>query len=404
MKSQIAILIFSLTMPLQAQIDSSLVQLLEQHIHPLTITEHGFESGEATDLLMDAVKTSQFILIGEQHGIQEIGQFTRHIYSVAQEQDYRHLALEVSPFMAENLEQRVKQGIDSLMAFDRRFPYSIPFYGNNSDFPMLQHGLEKEGSDFWGLDQVFIVEPRSLFGKLEQLATTQDAKALAKKYRQMAEEKVTAAMQSGKFDEIILFQLSEDDFGALRQSFPKEKHLLPSQIIDQMQKTRNIYQAWFDGRGYDNNYERIQLMKDNFFQYYHSAVMGGEAIPKVLFKFGSNHMQRGLTPVNVFDLGNMANELATQNGLHSVHILINGLKGETHHPLQGKQAFDQWEDLDPHFQIALEGVRPSSNWQLIDLRPLRQMRLKEADADLKRIIFGFDFWIVVPEAKALDPF
>ena len=115
-------------------------------------------------------------------------------------------------------------------------------------------------------------------------------------------------------------------------------------------------------------------------------------------------MQRGLTPVNVFDLGNLAHELAQQNGMHSVHIKFNGLKGETHHPLQGSQVFDHWKELDPHFKYALEKEGVVEGWYLIDLRPLRQLRLKYANTSLKTLIFGFDFWIIVPEASALKSF
>ena len=65
-------------------------------------------------------------------------------------------------------------------------------------------------------------------------------------------------------------------------------------------------------------------------------------------------MRKGLSPVNMFDLGNMAHELATQNGMHSVHFLFNAIRGSSFNPLQGAHAFDHWDDLDPHIRFAIE--------------------------------------------------
>ncbi len=387
-----------------AQIDTSLALLIKDHTHDLMISKGGLVPGKSTSILQDAVIGSQFVLIGEQHGIVEVGQFSDRLYAMAQREGYRHLALEVSPFMAEELEKKVKMGKDSLMALDQHLPFSIPFYNNKNDFSMLANALDQEGNDYWGLDQVFIVEPRSLFGKLMDIAPNDEARALAKQYYEQGRMKINNAMKSGKFDEVILFQLTEEDYQALDKVFPTEENLLASEIIEHLRKTREIYQAWFDGRIYENNELRINLMKENFYRYYHSAVVGGEPLPKVLFKFGSNHMQRGLTSVNVFDLGNLAHELSLQNGMKSIHILFNGLKGESHNPLRGNQSFDQWEDLDPHFQFALTDKREAEPWLLVDLRPLRQERLKNVDSKLKNIIFGFDFWILVPVATPLQAF
>ena len=257
------------------QIDTTLAEAMAANIYSLEITSDGFE-GDALLQIDSAMEGSQFILIGEQHGIKEVGQFTDRLYRLAEPRGYRHLALEVSPFMAQALEKRVGMGRDSLVTFDKAFPFSIPFYNNGDDVDMLTNALQDPVADYWGLDQVFMVEPRFLFHKLSKLAKTDSPRQLALEYYEKGKKVIDSAMQSGKFNEVLLFQLQAEDFIKLHRAFPRSGDLQASEIINHIEKTKNIYRAWFEGRIYDNNLQRIGLMKENFYNYYHAAVASGE--------------------------------------------------------------------------------------------------------------------------------
>ncbi len=386
--------------PLSSQVDTLLMKTMSEHIHPLRLSEEGWQ-GEGAALLDAALKGSQFALIGEQHGIREVGQFTRALLHAASDHGYRHVALEVSPMMAETLVQKVAAGKDALAQYSRDYPFAVPFYDNHDDFSMLEAIVSQQQCQVWGLDQVFIAEPRTLMAKLVELAPSQQARAMAEGYLEQAHEGAQKAIQGGQFDAVILFHLEMEDYEKLAKAFDGEPQA--RRILEEMKATRSVYQAWFDGRYYDNNKERILLMKHHLRTYYREALKD-EPQPKVIFKFGANHMTRGLTPVNVFDIGNMAHEIALLNGKHSVHILFNGLKGTYHHALEGAQSYDKWEDLDTHVRAALEKRGSVDGWYLIDLRPLRALRMKGIDPALKSKIFGFDFWVLVPETKATSPF
>ena len=398
------LLIFVLIGSIRSQLDTTLAETLLRNTYLLDLTDDGFQGDDALDQIDSAIVGSQFIMVGEQHGIKEVGHFTDRLYTLAQQEGYRHLALEVSPFMAQELEQRIKRGVDSLINLDKAMPFSIPFYNNRDDVQMLINALENPIADYWGLDQVFIVELRFLFHKLSRIAHSNVSRQLALEYFEKGKSMTEQAMQSGKFKEVLLFNLHPEDFSKLKAAFPKPDNLQAWEIINHIQKSQEIYQAWFEGRGYDNNLIRIELMKQNFYNYYHAATSGGELFPKVLFKFGSFHMGRGLTPVNMFDLGSLVHELSIQNEMHSVHFLFNAIRGSSFNPLQGAQTFDHWDDLDPHIQYAIEKKGTSDSWYLIDLRPIRQLRLKHTDADLRTRIFAFDFWVMVPEASPLTSF
>jgi hypothetical protein len=67
-----------------------------------------------------------------------------------------------------------------------------------------------------------------------------------------------------------LFGLNDDVLSELRDAF----NINPSAVamIDALAETREIYLAWFEGRNYDNNSNRIQLMKRNLSAYYQEAL------------------------------------------------------------------------------------------------------------------------------------
>ena len=391
------------TQLLLGQLDSALLSLIRDNHYYLRPAASVWE-GSAIPIIQEAVTNAQFILVGEQHGIREPGDFTEYLYSQLRNEGFNHLALEVSPFMAQTLEENLRANPSNLSTLEEKYPMAYPFYNNEDDLSMLERAVANDDQDIWGLDQVFVVEARMLFGKMEAMAKTESQQSLARSYFEQATEKFNAAMQSGNFNDIMLFALEKEDFEALRSEFSQREFPIVHEMLDQLGETQQIYQAWYEGRGYDNNNERIRLMKKNFYNYYHRAVSGGDIFPQVIFKFGSNHMQKGLTPVHVFDLGNLAHELAIENGLHSVHFLINGLQGEAYNALQGTQPFDHAEDFDQNFMHAVQADKSEGGWHVFDLRPLRQLRLKNAELQLKNLIFGFDFWILVPKADALRSF
>ncbi len=63
--------------------------------------------------------------------------------------------------------------------------------------------------------------------------------------------------------------------------------------------------------------------------------------PKVLMKFGYNHMIRGANYVNIFDLGAMTDEVAALGGARAFHILV--LPGPGSRQVHGYDAAVMWK-------------------------------------------------------------
>ena len=84
-------------------------------------------------------------------------------------------------------------------------------------------------------------------------------------------------------------------------------------------------------------------MKRNFMHYYQAALKH-QPQPRALFRLGAFHAGRGLSPTKLFDIGNLASELANSQGSHSLHILVIAAGGQVNRwfpfiPSRGSEAF-----------------------------------------------------------------
>jgi len=144
-------------------------------------------------------------------------------------------------------------------------------------------------------------------------------------------------------------------------------------------------------------------MKKQFMEYYNQAKLN-TALPKAVLKFGANHLYRGISPVNQYDLGNMTYELAEMNGSQAVNFYLNAVKGQSRDFYGAANSFDHSEDLNPIIKEVLENEIKDDSWVVIDMRPLRT-KLKRDDLNkIKELVFCYDFWIYIPEAHPLTKF
>ncbi len=396
---RIILLILLATTQIHAQTDSSLVQFILTHTHEIDVSGEKLQ-GDGAEIIQQALEGSQFVLIGEQHGIEEVGHFTHVIFEECQKLDYKYLALEVSPMMAEEMLRRVPEGLDAWKQFSLQYPFGVAFYDNGQDFSMLSSGVEN--GKIWGLDQVFIAESRILMSRLVEIATSDHQKSIAEKYRKMGEEGAKSAMQSMQMTDLLLFQMTDSLLTVFRETFAGHDEAL--EILYEIEKSRDVYQAYFDKNYYGNNKLRIDLMKEHFISYYEKAREMDGLLPKVVLKFGAYHMYRGFSPVQMLDLGNLTHELASINGHHTVSFGFMGLKGATSNPMTGVQEFDNTTEMDPHLAEALDQKALTGGYYLVDFRPLRYRNLSKLKDDLVDRIHAFDFGVFVPEAKPLQSF
>jgi len=403
-RSLLSFLLLSSPVCIKAQ-DSLLVEAIKANTYALTVDQGQFK-GSGAQPLQEALKGKQFLLVGEQHGIVEVGAFTQALYIAAQPQGFNYFCIETDPFIAQKLEQLVGDGQAALGAFTKEFPLSIPFYDNPEDFALLQTALQSNsGKDpvFWGIDQVFAAAPRYLFQRLTEVAPDKAAKDMAAAYLQQGIDGFNKVMKTGDFTQMLLMQLTSADFEKLYGAFGRNSASEAVRIIDGLTKTKEIYDTWYAGQYYQNNLIRSKLMKKQFMDYYQQAA-AKDPHPKVIFKFGATHTYRGLSYYQIFDIGNLAAELAAMNGLESLHIHFSGLQGKASGGLQGVQSFDATKDVNPIIWEAIKEKAEATDWIMVDVRPLREQLGRKTLKPLKSEVFNYDFWIFVPQATAVSSF
>ena len=136
----------------------------------------------------------------------------------------------------------------------------------------------------------------------------------------------------------------------------------------------------------------------------------GDALRTVASPIGVTAGKLDMNPLHSTELGNLINEAAEGHRVESVNILIVGKQGSQLHPAGvGKppaaSAFDLAKDPDMAFLAPVLAAASPTAWTLFELRALRPAfgKLGKVDAEVERVIFGYDFVVIIPDAKPAHP-
>ncbi len=396
--------------------DSLITAYVQKHVYPLTF-ENGTLSGKGADFLEQAAQSSPFFLIGEDHGIAEIPLFTAALLHTIRQHGYQYFATETGPITANFLQQAASKPNwqEAYAEFLTSYPWSIPFYSLKEECTILDALFEQQPSDYrllWGLDQEFAGSYRLNFQQLATNAQTEASRQVAEAFFDRAMAAYDASFVKKNPQRSFLATVTADDFTELKNAFKGQDDNLDQ--IRQLEESTNIYRLWYQGKGYQSNYQRAEMMKRHFLHYYSEAKARDQQQPKVLFKFGANHMYRGLNGLNVSDIGNFVSEIASQMGTTSFHLYTIGRQGtknaftpfsqseaDKQKPYNYKDYLDR-VDFSPLLAAANQG------WAIVDLRPLREALfnniIKEMHPGLEKVVWSYDAVLVIPEVHASTNF
>jgi len=381
--------------------------------YALTLAD-GKISGAGMVVLSDATADAQFVLIGEDHGIRQIPQFAASVFEMLTPRGFHTLALETGPEVTPTLEELASNadGAARMKEFDKKFPFTLAFYGWREEFSFLQRCARatKIGEvDLWGIDQELMGSSVYLLRKIAHEKLGPDASAMAERLIKENDDAYAASAKTGDPTGLFMLSASDDELNAFAallktQGTPRAKEILASLV-----KSRDIYKKNMGSEGFASNRERSLLMKENFKRDYTAGMDAGDAMPKVMFKFGAFHMYRGTNMIHNNDIGNMVAELADWEGTKSVHIMILGVKGtQLAFAGIGKPGVEAPLDLksDPRGDFSFlapmfDNMLPGS-WTMYDMRGLRPHfgAYGKLDTELERVIFGYDFVVLVPDPAA----
>lgn len=389
---------------------------LLEHRYDLQLKD-GRLSGAGADVLEKAILSAQFVLIGEQHGNAQTPEFASAVCEFAVPHGFNALAVEAGPLMADQLE-KWSRSADSGFAvaeFQKEFPDSIPFYRLREESVFLHHCSHAASSGkfhLWGLDQEFYGESGFL---LQQILKSHPGKTASTLLRRMLRENDQAfhrSVSTGNVAESFVFSVPDSEVLELKNSIVREGNPAALAILNAFMESQDIYRKELGGDPQEASRRRSLMMKSLFTQNYERQTRLQGKPARVLLKFGSAHLYKGINPLHVNDLGNFVAELADGQRSSSLHINVIAVQGaEVNFVTPGQpphlETFDLLNDRIPDaaFIKPLLTHRLAEGWTLYDLRGLRPdfKKLGPVDGELERLIFGYDLVIVVPKFTPSSP-
>jgi len=394
-------------------------QQLSEHKHTLAL-ENGVLKGSGADFLLREAQAAQFFLIGEDHGIAEVPQFTSALFRQITAMGYHHLAIETGPLTAQLLNKLAAEpnAQQAFNAFHKENPFAVPFYNWQEEAALLLTALQGAQPGFqplWGLDQEFILSSKLHFKKLLVLAPNDNARKVVQEFYEKTQTEFSRMVESKNPAIVFLASAQQADFEKLENAFSTQAPPEAQKILFELKTSWEIYAKNFTGAGYESNAQRAGLMKKHFMSYYKQALEQGGNPPKVLFKFGVYHIKRGRSYTNVYDIGNLAAELAQANDSPSFHLFVIAAAGtqNAYLPFVANEA-DKNKKIDAVATYDFVDLKPflaasdEQLWTVFDLRPLRPLlhaqKLGSLAPSTKELIWGYDAVLVIPQVRAATLF
>ena len=379
-----------------------LLQALQTNRLPLTMSE-GRPDGPGWDWLVREARNVRFTLIGEEHGVRETAQLTVALFRALRGAGYTRFAFELSPPIAQDIEAAARQsGVQGIEDF-LRTPNLFTFYNLHEEAQLLadivQAGPRNERV-LWGFDRE-IFNDRYLISKLEPKVPP-GARAAFARLKEASTNAWAQNARTGNPDDMFILAADSGLVAPLRAAWPNPDRESDA-VLRTLEASLAIETAERNGGAWPYMERRARWGRDNF-----AALLRAES-PKILMKFGYNHMIRGANYFSGFDIGAMADEVAALTGDRAFHILVIPGPGSRQAVLGGagfgavaSDSVDELRAGDQRLTRVLSNPNATGH-EVIDLRPLRRLAMRGLEswnADVVRTIHGYDAVVIWKGAHA----
>jgi hypothetical protein len=346
--------------------------------------------GLGADTLKNAIRESQFFMLGEEHMSPEISELTNVLLPYFSSNGYKNFALEVGPFTAKIIQKEIKFK-NSLYEFNSSFyakykDVPIPFFDGTKDEEFIKTTL-KNNFKLWGLDQEYITAPLFLLDEINSiLKDSNSTKELYSKAKEYLTQQLSS-FNSEKENQYFEMFDSDNDFTKYIKhcNNPKQK-----EIINALRISMDIYKQ----QNWNGNQVRMEYMKRNFSNNYKIAQKKDD-FPKVLIKMGSMHLGWGKSWLGIYDLGNMINELANYNGTKSVSInCFSRYIEEENGTISDYMSDQEGKNLSLILELATK-----DSWTLVDNKKIIELtrnRKIKLNNDLNFLLSRYDYILFAP--------
>lgn len=385
-----------------------LLDALQKNRLPIAMTDGGIPAGRGWDWLVAKARDARFTLIGEEHGVAETAQFAAALFRALRASGYNRMAIELSPIIAEDIETAARRnGVQGILDF-----YAVPstwspmYLREEAQFlATVVNAAPKGERALWGLDRE-IFSDRYLISRLEPRVPRSAKESFAR-----LKEASTSTWEQNQKTPGPPFLFSVQDpavVSAVRAAWPN-----PDRESDTMLRTLEeslaINAVARSGTAWDSSERRAQWMRNSLAERLREE-RGSVMPPKVMMKFGYNHMIRGANYVNIFDVGSMTDEVATLSGGRAFHIIVLPGPGSRQAVLGpgrsfvsvSSDEFDEFKAGDQRLTRVLSNANATSH-EVIDLRALRALAMRGLESwnsDVVRTIHGYDAAVIWKGAHA----
>lgn len=368
-----------------------------QNRHRLEYNEQGF-SGPAWDFLVHEGAAAHAFLLGEEHGIAENPKLATQLFRALRPAGYEKVCIEISPPMAEELDQAARGGVDGVRAMFADMSRNVAFFGMREEAEWIadaRAAMPGREQAIWGLDYEVFADRRLIARLKAKRKPPAAARALdALEAASAASWAQHAETRNPQF--IFSFSGDPDLVRAVRAAWLRadEEALLMLETLEETLEINRLYNA---GRGQESNQRRNDFNKRNLLRYWraHDA-------PKVFYKFGASHMVRGLSHTWSFDVGTLVPELAALAGGKSFHLMVLPGAGASIAQFDPTALIYRAQPIGSQYQSGLAPIIAAAfgdAMTLIDMRPIRPLvagnRARQLDDDLVRVVHGFDAVLVM---------
>jgi hypothetical protein len=378
-----------------------LLAALQQNRLPLTMSD-GRPAGPGWDWLIQEARNARFTLIGEEHGVAETAQLSAALFGALRASGYTRVAIELSPPIAQDVEAAARrngvQGVEEFLTT----PGTFTFYNLHEEAHFVADVVAagpRNERVLWGFDRE-IFSDQYLISKLEPRVPP-GARAAFARLKEASTNAGAKNARTGNPDD--LFFLAEDPalVSTLRAAWPNPDPA-SDVVLRTMEESLAIEAAERAGGAWPYMERRAQWGRTNF------AALLRTGSPKILLKFGYNHMIRGANYFNSFDLGTMADEVAALTGERAFHILVLPGPGSRQAVLGAgfvSVSSDSVDELRAGNQRLTRMLSDpnAAGHEVIDLRPLRSLAMRGLESwnsDLVRTIHGYDAVVIWKGAHA----
>jgi hypothetical protein len=384
--------------------EAALLEALQKNRLPITMGDH--PAGRGWDWLLQQARDARFTLIGEEHGVAETAQFSAALFTALRGSGYRRMAIELSPIIAQDIETAARSnGQQGILDFYARPDTWSPMYLREEAqlIASVVNATPRNERAVWGFDRE-IFSDRYLISRLEPKVPPRAKESFA--------HLKGASANAWAGGTPFIFSQNPDPavVSAVRAAWPKPDRD-SDLVLRTLEESLAINAAAQTGTAWDSSQRRAQWMRNSLAE--RLSEEPRESPPRVMMKFGYNHMIRGGNYVNIFDLGSMPDEVAALGGGRAFHILVLPGPGSRQAVLGpgrsfvsvSSDEFDEFKAGDQRLTRVLSNANATGH-EVIDLRALRPLAMRGLESwnsDVVRTIHGYDAAVIWKAAHASSP-